>query len=47
MQLVFLEKLGTASQFASGEVLCFEGYGGERIGGSPHFRSPATFTTGC
>ncbi len=31
------EKSGTASQFASGQVLCFEGHDGRRIGGSPHF----------
>ena len=31
------ERSGTASQFASGQVLCFEGHDGGRIGGSPHF----------
>ena len=31
------EKSGTASQFASGEVLFFWDHDGGRIGGSPHF----------
>ena len=40
------EKSGTASQFASGQVRCFEGQEGERIGGSPHFSLRRDFRHG-
>ena len=42
-----LEKSGTANQFASGEVLCFQSYDGGELAAVPIFRSRTIFATGC